>query len=406
MTKVTRQCKDPALWRVAATGAATIAIAYGFARYGFGLFVPVLRTEFELSTALIGVVSSASYGSYLIGLLGAGVLTRRHGPRRPVLLGLGAAAVGTGLVATANHPILLTAGVVLAASSAGWCWAPFSDATTALLPPSTRERALAIISTGTTFGLLVAGPAALLAGGLDSGWRWVWCGFATTALLAYMANLRLLPGSAASTTLARTALGPRSDGRQHRLGRNRLGRIGLRRPGSARLLALSAAYGGLGAVYFTFAVDLVQAAGLPPTWASLLWALVGLGGLTGVLTGYLVDRVGLRHAIAACALLLTAAIAVLAAAPAHAVLVATSTIAFGAAFMPLAALLSIWSTRVHSDRPTTGFTTVLTVLAGASIVTPALFGLLAQATDMRLMFAVLATLHAPVALLRPPPDER
>jgi predicted MFS family arabinose efflux permease len=401
MTKVTRRGGGSTPWRVAATGAATIAVAYGFARYGFGLFVPVLRAEFELSTALIGVVSSASYGSYLIGLLGAGVLTRRHGPRRPVLLGLGAAAVGTALVAVADHPATLAAGVVLAASSPGWCWAPFSDATTALLPPSARERALAVISTGTTFGLLVASPAALLPGVADSGWRWVWCGFATAALLACAANLRLLPRSAASTSPARTALDPRPG---HR--RLRPGRTGLRRPGSARLLALSAAYGGLGAVYFTFAVDLVRAAGLSQIWANLLWALVGLGGLTGLLTGHLVDHAGLRRAITACALLLTAAIAVLAAAPAHAVLVAISAIAFGAAFMPLAALLSIWSARVHPDRPTTGFTAVLTVLAAASILTPALFGILAQATDMRLTFTVLAALHAPVALLRPASDGR
>jgi predicted MFS family arabinose efflux permease len=399
MTTVTRP-DGPAAWRVAATGAATIAVAYGFARYGFGLFVPVLRAQFQLSTAWIGAVSSASYGSYLVGLLGAGVLTRWHGPRRPILLGAAAAVVGAALVAAADRPAVLAAGVVLAASSPGWCWAPYSDATARLLPPSARERALGVISTGTSFGLLVAGPAAVCAGDAGAGWRWAWCGFAALAALTGLANLRLLPPPGGG---ARSARRRRRDGRP-RVERSGKWRTGPRRAGAVRLLALAAAYGGLGAVYFTFAVDLVRSAGLSAAGAALLWALVGLGGLSGVLTGRLVERVGLGAAVSGCALLLAASTAVLAAAPATPVVAAAGAVAFGAAYMPLAALLVIWSARVHPDHPTSGFTAVLTVLAAASIATPALFGILAQATDLRVTFAVLAALQLPIALLRPGAD--
>lgn len=349
------------MWQVAATGAATIAVAYGFARYGFGLFVPVLREHFALSTATIGVISSASYASYLAGLLGAGALARRRGPRLPVLLGTATAAAGSALVAVADRPGLLAAGVVLAASSPGWCWAPFSDATALLIAPRDRERTLAVISTGTTFGLVLAGPAALLAATSDTGGRWAWAAFAMAAGLAGLANLRLLP--------TRALTPPRSAGAG--------GLTWLRRPGAGRLLALSAAYGGAGAVYYTFTVELVRTAGLSPAWSALLWTLVGVGGTTGVVTGALVNRLGLRRSITGTVLLLTAAIAALAATPDHAGPAALAAIAFGAAFMPVAALLAIWSARVYPDRPSSGLTAVLTALAPASVATPALFAMLA-----------------------------
>ncbi len=384
MTEVTRRGRDTAALRLAVTGAATIAVAYGFARYGFGLFVPVLRERFALSTATVGLVSGASYGSYLAGLLGAGMLARRRGPRLPVLIGAGAAALGTALVAAADRPAVLTAGVVLAASSPGWCWAPFSDATALLVPPRGRERVLAVISTGTTFGLVVAGPAALLTATSGAGWRWAWAGFAAAAALAGLVNLRLLPAGAPPPARPEPA-----------------GRAWLRRPGAGRLLAQSAAYGAVGAVYFTFAVDLVRGAGLPQAWSVLLWTLVGLGGLTGVFTGALVDRFGLRRTITATALLLAAAIAALAAVPDHAGAAATGAVAFGAAFMPIAALLAIWSARVYPDRPSSGFTAVLTALAAAAIAAAAVFGLLAEIVGLRTVFAVLAALAVPAALLRP-----
>jgi predicted MFS family arabinose efflux permease len=384
MTTVTRHGPGTPALRLAVTGAATIAVAYGFARYGFGLFVPVLRERFALSAAAVGLISSASYGTYLAGLLGAGVLARRRGPRLPVLIGAGAAALGTALVAVADRPAVLAAGVVLAASSPGWCWAPFSDATALLVPPRGRERVLAVISTGTTFGLIVAGPAALLTATSGSGWRWAWIGFAAAAGLAGLANLRLLPARTPPPACVEPA-----------------GRAWLRRPGAGRLLAQSAAYGAVGAVYFTFAVDLVRGAGLPPSWSVLLWTLVGLGGVTGVWTGALVDRFGLRRTLTTTTLLLAAAVAALAAAPDHAGVAAASAAAYGAAVMPIAALLAIWSARMYPDRPSSGFTAVLTALAVGAIAAAAVFGLLAEVAGLRVAFAVLAALTVPAALLRP-----
>jgi predicted MFS family arabinose efflux permease len=378
---------EASVLRVAVTGTAMIAVAYGFARYGFGLFVPVLREEFGLSLAAVGATTSAAYASYLIGLLGAGALANRHGPRRAVMLGAVTAATGTTLVAVADRAWLLIVGVVLAASSSGLSWAPFSDATTQLLPAALRDRALAVISTGTSFGLILAGTAALLATDSSEGWRWAWAAFAAAALLTGAANARLLPTRPMAATREN-----KSKGREA---------WRFLRPGSGRLLALAATYGGLAAVYFTYAVDLVRSNGLSPSWAVLLWTLIGAGGISGIATGDLVARIGLRRSITSCLLLLAAATAALAAAPSNVPAVAAATLVFGAAYMPVSALLALWSQRTYPDRPTSGFTVVLVALAAGSITAPLVFGALADHVGLRAIFLLLALLTLPTALLRP-----
>src|SRR4051794_6138685 len=191
MTTVTNgQARGTAL---ALSGCASIAVAFGFARYGFGLFVPAFETEFGLTTSSVGAIGSASYASYLVALLGTGMLTARVGPRLPVVVGNASALIGMTLVAIASSPGLLVTGLVVAASSSGWTWAPFGDAVADRVAPDRRPRALSVISTGTTFGLMVAGPLALLTAGRADAWRLVWGGFAALAAAALVASLRAVP---------------------------------------------------------------------------------------------------------------------------------------------------------------------------------------------------------------------
>jgi predicted MFS family arabinose efflux permease len=390
MMSVTVARGGPSPTSVAATGAATVAVSFGFARYGVGLFLPELRAAFGLSAGAVGAMTSASYVAYLAGLLGAGALARRRGPRLPVLLGCASAAVGTGVVAVAGHPGVLAAGVVLAASASGWCWAPFFDATVALLPAAAHDRVLAVTSTGTTFGLVLAGPVALLCSGSGGGWRWAWAGFAAAASVTALACARLLPAAPAAPGA----------------GRPSAARSLWRRAGSAPLLGASAAFGGLGGVYFTYAVDLVRAAGLPAAWGSLLWTLLGAGGLAGLAAGHLAARAGLGRGLALCLLLLAAGTAALPAAPTAVLVVAPAALVYGAAYMTFAALLALWSTRLYPDQPTSGFTVVLVAMAAGSILAPLASVPLVAAVGLGGSFLVVAALVPLAALLRPAAEQR
>lgn len=386
--------------RLALAGLSAIAVAYGFARYGYGLFVPTFREEFGLSTEAVGLVSSAGYAAYLSAMLLTGFLVGRVGPRFPVVTGAVCASVGMFLIATAQSSLPLVIGVVLAGSSPGFCWAPFSDAVAMLVEAERQGRVLSAVSTGTTFGLTVAGPVVLLtvgSSGNDSGWRYAWAAFAIAALLVAFWNARLLPGEPYRKKTAGTG------------GRSNASRVGIgwflcRR--SAPLLGQAFTYGLIAAFYYTYAVDLVRQSGLGEAWGPVLWSLVGVAGVTGLASGDAVSRFGLRNCLAACLGVLAVSIGALGLTEGSGLLVLVCAVAFGASYMPIAALLVVWSGSVFQESPATGFSAVLFSLAVGSIVGPAVLGGVAGNFDLKVAFWCAAALTAVSIVLRPGSDIR
>jgi predicted MFS family arabinose efflux permease len=381
--------------QLALAGSSAVAVAFGFARYGYGLFVPTFREEFGLSTGAVGLVSSAGYATYLTAMAAVGFLSGRVGPRFPVVVGALCAGVGMLLIATAQGPPALVAGVLLAGTSPALCVAPFADAVTMMVGEGRRDRVLSAVSTGTTLGLAAAGPIVLLtaAGGRADGpgWRYAWAAFAATAFLVALWNARLLPGEPYRGAAADAdAAGEEGAG---------AGRF-LRR-GSAPLLGQAFAYGMTGAFYYTYAVDLVRQSGLGEAWGPILWGLVGLAGVTGVFSGDIAARFGRGVSLAACLFVLAASVGGLGVAGGSGPLVAACAVAFGASYFPVAALLVVWSGSVFHERPTAGLSAVLFSLALGSIVGPAVFGAVAGLFGLRAAFWCAAVLTALSMALRP-----
>lgn len=373
--------------RVGLAGLTAVAVTYGFARYGYGLFVPALREEFGLSTQSVGVLASASYVAYLVALVGTGVITARMGPRAPVVIGALSAAAGMGLVAFATSAPVLVVGVVLAGSSAGWSWAPFSDAVARMVETDAQPRTLSVISTGTTFGLMVAAPIALVAG---AAWRPAWLAFTVVALAAAAYNAWLLPSGNAS--------------RHAELPRLRLGWFVCPRSGPLLLFGLIALMAG--SIYLTYAVDLMRAGGMPVSAGPVLWLLIGVAGVGAVVTGDLVGRYGLPRMLATTLITLAAAIAVLGAAPGSWSALAVSAALFGASYMIAAALLVVWSARVFEERPATGFTAAILTGSVGSIAGPAAAGLLAAHIGLASTFMTLAAITVAAVSIRPAAVDR
>lgn len=373
---------------LAAAGLLAIAVSFGFARFGYGLFVPRFRDEFGLSTEVVGFIAAGAYTSYLVALLATGALVARVGPRLPVVIGGLSAAAGMSTIALASNTTMLVAGVLLAAASPGWSWAPFSDAVARMIRADAQKRTLAIITTGTTFGILVAGPAALVAGG---AWREVWIAFAVAALAVTAWNALLLPA------------GPHGNGREDETAAQpELWLRWFAGPGSARLFTVAALFGFTGTVYWTYAVDLVSSAGgFPNSAGPLLWTAVGVAGIAGVATGDLVTWLGLRRSLVATLAALGVAIAVVGAAPMSWLAVGVSAALFGASFMAISALLVTWNSVVFPGQPATGFSATQVFLAAGTIIGPALMGLAAGRFGMQTAFMVTALLALLTTLVKP-----
>ncbi|MBB3674465.1 putative MFS family arabinose efflux permease [Modestobacter versicolor] len=314
-------------------GLAVIAVTYGLARYGFGLFLPQFRGEFGVTAATAGGIAAGSYLAYCLTALLAQRQVGRQRARTALWLAGGTAAVGSAVVASAPSAGVLAAGVLVAGSGAGAATPALVAAVTATVRPAVEQRAQAVVNSGTGAGVVAGGLLVLAAPGL---WRWAWAGFAVLALAATWA---------ADRRTAWAQVGRHEDGDDDRSG---LPLGPLARP------LVAAVLGGAGcAAVWTFGRDLLaRDGGLPDSTTGLLWCVLGAGGLAGGLSGDLVGRAGLRRAWAGAAALATAAVLLLAALPGAAVPAGLALAAFGCAFVVLSGVLLAWGAhRVPAAAP-------------------------------------------------------
>lgn len=378
--------RAPAAWQLGLAGTAMIAVTFGFARYSYGLYAPALRDEFGLSVGLVGLIGSASYVGYLLSLLIVGVFSQRLGPRPLVVVGGLSAAIGMLTVGLADGPWSLVAGLVLAGTSPGWAWAPYSDAVDRLVEPSKRERIMGLIPSGTAFGVILAGPAALFLYG--PAWRIAWVLFAAITFAVTVYNALILPGRRGAPATSTPGAG---------------GRVGLAwflRPGTARLYLTAFGYGLIGAIYWTFAVEAIAADGAR-TIAPLFWTLMGAAGTLGALAGVAIARYGLRSVHVGLFGSMAVAIALLGVAPGSLAAVAASAVLYGPAFMAGSSLLQVWSYQLFPRRPTTGFSATVFFIGIGTILGPSLSGLVAADLGLGATFLATAAISAATLLTGP-----
>ncbi|MGW2103965.1 YbfB/YjiJ family MFS transporter [Streptomyces olivaceoviridis] len=376
-------------WQVGGVGVAAQAVAYGFARYGYGLFLPSLRDRFGLSTSVLGLVNSVSYSGYLLALVTVGALVSRLGPRPMVIPAGVSAGIGMVTVAVARSTWVLVVGLVVAGMASGFSWAPFSDTADRLLPDRTRERVMALIPSGTAFGVTVAGPLALAARGAN--WRYAWIGFALVASSMAWYAARVLPAGR-----------HRGDAGGNGGGHAVTARWFLR-PAAVLLYVTAFVYGVIGAFYWAFAVEAVSdAAGEGSPVAPLFWTLMGLAGLSSVFAGAFFLRLGLRLGQAVLFLALSAAIALLGLAPDALGPVIASALLYGPAFMATSSLLALWSYRVFPEQPSTGFSATVLALGLGTLTGPATLGAVADHYSLRAGFLVAAAVALISLAFRPP----
>lgn len=361
---------------------------YGIGRQAYGLFVPIFRTEFDLSLDVLGFYASAAQAGYLVATVITGFVTGPLGPRIPVVIGCLLLAGGAAATAVASGPTLLVVGIVAAGTSAGGAWGPFSDAVDLQVPSSGTRRALALVNAGSPVGLVVAGGLVLVAG---DRWRPVWWAFAAIGLVAAVAAWRVLTPDAEGPVFDHGRPGP--------------GWFVTVR--SARLFVVALGVSITSGAYFAYAPDTAQDAGLPSWTGAAMWAVLGIAGaVVGSFGGDIADRHGLRRPLAAMLGLLAGSTLVPLVAPTSLVAALGSAAVFGVGFTTVFALLVMWSDQVFREGPTAGFTLAIVFIAAGFIIGPTLFGVVATRLDRTVALLAAATPALLVALVPPSEADR
>lgn len=383
---------------IALAGFAATAVSYGPARMGFGLHLPQLAEEFEISSTLAGAISAGIFASFLLAALAGSWIVATTGPRAAVLLGCLAATLGLGVASAAQTTAVLGGALVTAGASAGLCWSPFNDVAARTLSETDRGTPLSLVSTGTTVGVALAGVAELVVVLADVSWRGAVVAYAAAGLIAGILAFLLLPplpgrpGESGVTVRAVRRLG---------------GLI-------AWPVGTAASFGFTAAVYLTFAADRLAAAGglrgVPDDGAAgVLFVAYGLAGLAGMATATGEARIGLQAMLALVFGASAGSLALLAVAPTAWPAVVASAALQGMAVMVGSALLSFWTARLFPASASTAFTVVILGLALGGVAGPALAGLLLGPAGAPAVFGFAAGLSAltgmGLALADPPVRE-
>jgi predicted MFS family arabinose efflux permease len=376
-------------WLVA-PGLAMIAITYGLARFAYGLFVPEMRESLDLSESVLGLIGAGSYAGYCLAVLGALVFTARAGPRFMAVAAGAVAVVGMATVAGAPTAWVLALGVLLAGSSSGLASPPMGEAVATAVPEESQDRANALINSGTSIGVALSGPAALL---VAEQWRIAWVAFALVGGAVVAWNVFAMPGK------------PGSDDRPQGAAQTHVPRLSVRYLLRSRSVPLFAAATGVGfasAAYWTFSRDMVVRFGdLSASGSSIFWVVIGVSGLAGGLAGDLVQRFGLSGAFRVSVLSMAAAIGLLAAAPGVLLWAYTSAALFGSTYIMLTGIILLWSVWVFHERPSAGLGAAFLLIAVGQVFGALIAGAVAGAAGLVVTFWAFAAIAVVASLISP-----
>lgn len=364
-------------------GTLLIGVCYGLARFAYGLFLPQLRLDVGLSSAVAGFIGSGSYAGYCIAITMSAFAAERFGARYVAVGAALIASAGMALVAISTTPVMLAAAILFAGLSTGLASPPMVQAVAHVIPSSSQARANTIINAGTGIGVALSGPVAFLALGQ---WRTAYAVFAAIAL----GNAIWLAIKVPNTRSPCNAHGQEVNRNHSNMLRKR----------ALYLIFAAVGMGAASAAFWTFSSEVIVLLGhRSQGLANLAWIIIGVAGLIGGAAGDLIRRFGInmvhRGSLSAMAIALLLYIAL----PSNYLAIFTAAAIFGAAYIMLTGVYLVWGVEVYSDRPAIGLALPFLMIAVGQIIGSPLAGYLIGQSGFDICYTAFAAIALATAII-------
>jgi len=349
---------------------ALTAVSYGLARFAFGLLLPEIRTELSLDIATTGWIGSSAFVAYCIGVCITFALNRACSPRALAFAAGLASTIGMVIITLSTSGIVLGLGVALAGLSTGLTSPPLATAVSLQFDDAHRPKANAIINAGTAAGIVFSGLASLMAFG---GWRELYMLFSAISCAVAVWIFYAVP-----TGHERTASEPFSFAI-------------FKRPGMLALCTGSFLMGLSSTAVWTFGGSLLRDEfNFTQADIAWIWVALGLAGVTGAMTGVVLQRFGLVRVHWVSLAGMAAGMIGLSFTSVSVAFAFVSVALFGASYITSSGAFLIQGIRLLPDRPDLGLGIPFLILASGQSAGSPLFGALLTGWGLGIALPVFA----------------
>lgn len=160
-------------WLAVLLVALSAMVAQAFGRFTYGVLLPAIRDDLQITNSIAGTIGATNVGAYLLGTLAVAWATTHFRLINCLRLGLFLAIIGLAIAAYASGPLLLTLGLFLAGLGGAFVWVPAPIIAADAAPPKYRGLAVGLMGSGMGIGILFTGllSANLRASLGDSAWH-------------------------------------------------------------------------------------------------------------------------------------------------------------------------------------------------------------------------------------------
>lgn len=361
-----------------------IAVSYGFARFSYGLLLPNISQDLEMSSSMSGIISSLFYIAYCFAIVySTVVLTTDKGPRVMILAAGASAFIGLLIMGASPNVWILALGVLFAGGSTGLVSPPYGAAISLWMEEKKQGKANTWINAGTSIGLALSGAGALI---FASDWRLTYVIYALIAFVALIWNAKVIPqlGNRLRVTFKR-------------------GKFSFRGvEGAIPLIICSTTLGISTATFWTFAIDfLASTNAYSGSQLSLFWIIIGVFGILGGFSGSFIQRFGLPWAYKWGSLIIGVASLLLAWLPEQWVASYLSAALFGVSYIFITGVLMVWGIRVFISNASLGIGTPFLLLAVGQVIGSILAGMFIDLGGYTFTFAIYGFIGILAMILGP-----
>lgn len=337
-------------------GLGLVASTYGLVRLAYGLFLPDVQRDLGFGADVGGAVSSAASVLYCVGAVVGFLLAGRAA--RWLVLGA-ALTAGAGAIVMAASPTtpVFGASAVVASTGAGLASPAMVQLVAGRVDGAVRDRAQAVVNSGTGPGLVAAGLLALV---LLPDWRTAWTVAGVLTLLVGAVVFLAARPTRRAVTSGRPA-------RPVLPGRSWFG---------AQVVPVVVAllFGAGSAAVWTYGRSTLVGAGVPSLLTVVAWIVLGVGGASVAVTARWTSGVPAARLWLLTTTLAAAAVLALGLVP-H--LVAPALVAcalFGWGYTAATGALIAWTTEIDQQHAAAGTALLFVVLVAGQALGAAAAG--------------------------------